>query len=80
MPYQSIKNDLELGEGWKSAECKVPQQQNGVDCGVWCAQFMKYAYFGHANSIPDWTTGDIAKLREMMAFEIYEGSIRWYDI
>jgi Ulp1 family protease len=72
---QRLKIALELPSNWSiNTSTTVPLQRNGVDCGIFCAQFMKFEYFGDA--IPDWCSADIQKLRQMMVLELYEMKLR----
>jgi len=74
---QALRAFLQLKDGWTAVEKEVPQQPNTWDCGVYCAQFIKHAFF--RQTIPEWTEDELIQLRHMMAIEIYESSVRWYD-
>jgi hypothetical protein len=75
---QILKEKIPLPDEWRFQEIEgIPQQRNSFDCGVYCCQFIKYTYFGR--SIPKWETKDAGQLRRMMAMEMYEGSLRWFE-
>lgn len=51
-------------------------QTNSYDCGVFCAQFIKFVYF--KRELPKWNDSDILEIRNMMTMELYEQTLRWF--
>lgn len=73
---QTLQREFSLSNDWTAVSTAAPQQMNGCDCGVYCCQFIKHAYFDR--QIPKWDQKDVIQLRSMMALELYEGSLRWF--
>lgn len=73
---QTLQRQFSLSDNWTALSIAAPQQLNTCDCGVYCCQFIKYAYFDRP--IPKWDKKDSIKLRSMMILELYEGSLRWF--
>jgi Ulp1 family protease len=73
---QTLQREFSLSDGWTTLSTAAPQQLSSCDCGVYCCQFIKYAYFDRP--IPKWDKKDAIQLRNMMTLELYEGSLRWF--
>lgn len=71
---QVLKQRLNLGIEWSSMEADVPRQENGDDCGVFCAQFIKFVYLNLP--IPTWRQPDMLEIRDTMTIELFEQSLR----
>ncbi|KJA22341.1 hypothetical protein HYPSUDRAFT_202156 [Hypholoma sublateritium FD-334 SS-4] len=71
---QVLKRCLNLGVEWRPVEADVPTQGNGYDCGVFCAQFIKFVYL--KLPIPIWSQLEMVELRDTMTIELFEQSLR----
>ncbi|WAR14967.1 hypothetical protein MAR_005072 [Mya arenaria] len=62
-----------LPPGWiQRNRLNIPQQNNGHDCGVFMLQFAR----SEANQrLPDFSQGDVSRIRKIMVHEILSGSL-----
>ncbi|XP_052760999.1 sentrin-specific protease-like isoform X2 [Mya arenaria] len=67
-----------LSTSWSKKKWKIekfeniPQQNNGHDCGVFMLQFAR----SEANQrLPDFSQGDVSRIRKIMVHEILSGSL-----
>lgn len=74
MAPQAVLEPLNLCDSWDVKILEVPQQDGGVDCGVYACQFAKRLALGL--DILPWLPNECADIRRMMVMELVDGRLR----